>query len=74
VRGERAFIFPIELTLGLITPPVGVCMFVVCRIANISIWQLFAKTWPFFLDETIVVVLLCLVPEFSTWLPQLLKS
>jgi TRAP-type C4-dicarboxylate transport system permease large subunit len=52
--------------LGLITPPVGVCMFVVCRIANISIWQLFAKTWPFFLDETIVVVLLCLVPEFST--------
>ena len=49
-------------------------MFVVCRIANISIWQLFAKTWPFFLAETIVVILLCLVPELSSFLPRLLKS
>lgn len=71
---QFAMVVILTLTLGLITPPVGVCMFVVCRIANISIWQLFATTWPFFVAETIVVVLLCLVPEFSTWLPRLLKS
>ena len=71
---QFAMVVILTLTLGLITPPVGVCMFVVCRIANISIWQLFASTWPFFVAETIVVVLLCLVPEFSTWLPRLLKS
>lgn len=71
---QFAMVVILTLTLGLITPPVGVCMFVVCRIANINIWQLFAKTWPFFVAETIVVILLCLVPEFSSWLPRMLKS
>ena len=64
----------LTLTLGLITPPVGVVMFVACRIANINIWQLFAKTWPFFLAEATVVILLCLVPELSNWLPRVLKN
>ncbi len=71
---QFAMVVILTLTLGLITPPVGVCMFVVCRIANINIWQLFAKTWPFFVAETIVVILLCLVPGFSNWLPYVLKN
>jgi tripartite ATP-independent transporter DctM subunit len=71
---QFAMVVILTLTLGLITPPVGVCMFVVCRIANINIWQLFAKTWPFFLAETVVVILLCLVPGFSNWLPALLGN
>jgi len=71
---QFAMVVILTLTLGLITPPVGVVMFVVCRIANFSIWQLFAKTWPFFIAETIVVILLCLVPEFSNWLPRMLKN
>lgn len=71
---QFAMVVILTLTLGLITPPVGVCMFVVCRIANINIWQLFAKTWPFFVAETIVVILLCLVPELSNWLPGALRD
>lgn len=71
---QFAMVVILTLTLGLITPPVGVVMFVVCRIASISIWQLFAKTWPFFIAETIVVILLCLFPELSSWLPRLLKD
>ncbi len=71
---QFAMVCILTLTLGLISPPVGVCMFVVCRIANISIWQLFAKSWPFLLAETVVVVLLCLSPELSSWLPRFLKN
>ncbi|MBL8698506.1 MAG: TRAP transporter large permease [Alphaproteobacteria bacterium] len=71
---QFAMVCILTLTLGLITPPVGVCMFVVCKIARINIWQLFAVTWPFLVAETIVVVLLCLVPEFSSWLPRFMKS
>lgn len=71
---QFAMVVILTLTLGLITPPVGVCMFVVCKIAQINIWQLFRTTWPFLLAETIVVVLLCLVPEFSNWLPRAMKS
>ena len=71
---QFAMVCILTLTLGLITPPVGVCMFVVCKIARINIWQLFATTWPFLVAETAVVVLLCLIPELSNWLPRYLKN
>jgi TRAP-type transport system large permease protein len=71
---QFAMVVILTLTLGLITPPVGVVMYVACRIANINVWQLFAKTWPFFLAELVVVILLCLFPELSNWIPRLLRS
>jgi len=71
---QFAMVVILTLTLGLITPPVGVVMYVACGIANINVWQLFAKTWPFFLAELAVVILLCLFPELSNWVPLLLRS
>lgn len=71
---QFAMVVILTLTLGLVTPPVGICMFVVCRIANLSMWQLFRGAWPFFVAELVIVVLLCLVPELSSWLPRMLKN
>ena len=34
--------------------------------------QLFGAMWPFFIAEKMVVIVLVLVPWFSTWLPHLL--
>ncbi len=62
-----------SLTLGLITPPVGVVLFVVGRIAKIDMWQVFAKVWPFLLAELGVVILLCLFPPIASWLPAMLR-
>lgn len=61
------------LTLGLITPPVGVVLFMVGRIARLDMWQVFANLWPFFIAQTFVVLLLCLFPQLSTWLPGLVR-
>jgi len=71
---QFAMVVILTLTLGLVTPPVGICMFVVCRIANLGMWQLFRGAWPFFVAELVIVVLLCLVPELSSWLPRALKG
>lgn len=71
---QFALVVILTLTLGLITPPVGVCMFVVGRIANLSTARLVRAVWPFFLAECLVVLLLCLVPELSSGLPRLLGS
>ena len=68
-----ALVLVVVLNLGLITPPVGVVMFVVGRIAKLDMWQLFRGVWPFLVAQAVVVALLCLVPALSTWLPRALK-
>jgi len=70
---QFSIVFVLTLALGLSTPPIGLCLFIACRIGRISMWQLFRALWPFFLAEKVVVVLLVLVPAFSTWLPRLVR-
>jgi tripartite ATP-independent transporter DctM subunit len=41
------FLFVFNLVLGMLTPPVGVVLFVVCGIANISMGQIMRHLWPF---------------------------
>lgn len=63
----------LTLTLGLITPPVGVCLFVACRIAESPVFPIVRAVLPFFLVEVAVVVVLILIPELTTFLPELLR-
>lgn len=60
--------------LSLITPPVGVILFVACRIGDIPVWRMFKAVFPFLVAEAAVVFLLVLVPELSNLLPELLYS
>lgn len=59
-------------TLGLITPPVGVVLFVACRIGDIPVGKLFKAVIPFLITQSIVVLLLILFPVLSNGLPNLL--
>jgi TRAP-type transport system large permease protein len=65
------FAMLIVLTLGLITPPVGVCLFVACRIGNLPISALVRALVPFFIAQLGVVILIILFPGLSPWLPGL---
>ena len=70
---QLGMVIILTLTLGLITPPVGVCLFVACRIAEGPVFPIFRAVLPFLIAEIGVVVLLILVPELSTFLPNLLR-
>jgi tripartite ATP-independent transporter DctM subunit len=63
----------LTLTLGLITPPVGVCLFVACRIGNIRVWALVKTLVPFLLAELGVVVLIIFFPALASFLPGLFR-
>jgi tripartite ATP-independent transporter DctM subunit len=69
---QFSMIFILTGTLGLVTPPVGIVLFVACRIGNIDQWTLFKAVIPFIAAETAVVGLLILFPELSNWLPSLI--
>ena len=68
---QFSMIFILTGTLGLVTPPVGIVLFVTCKIGNIDQWTLFKAVIPFLAAEFGVVILLILFPELSNWLPSL---
>lgn len=61
-----------NLMIGLITPPVGLCLFVAESIAGVGIARLSRAILPFFLVEVLVLVILTFVPGIVTFLPRIL--
>jgi TRAP-type transport system large permease protein len=63
----------VSTTLGLISPPVGVCLFVACKIGDMTLSQLWSQLKYFFYAEVGVILLLCFFPVLSTGLPNLVR-
>lgn len=61
------------LTLGLVTPPVGICVFVVAQLIGVSSGQVVIRMMPFFVAALAALALVVLIPPLSTWLPMALK-
>lgn len=60
--------------VALITPPVGVNVFVMRGIArDVSMGDIFKGVMPFLLGEFVLIGLLIAFPGIATWLPQLMK-
>lgn len=57
--------------VGLVTPPVGMCLNVASTISKCSILQIFKAATPFLIGNMIVMILICVAPWFSEWLPSL---
>lgn len=60
------------LSLGVATPPVGVCLFVTAKLAGTSIERVSVAVLPFVGVLIAVTVLLALLPEVVLFLPRLL--
>jgi C4-dicarboxylate transporter DctM subunit len=62
------------LVIGLLTPPVGLCLFVGCSIAKISIEQLTRAVLPYLGIMLVLFVVFAFFPAASLWLPNLLMQ
>lgn len=59
------------LLIGLVTPPYGLTMFLLCRLADISMMQFWRHMWPIFLTMLVTLALITVFPSIATWLPDL---
>ncbi|HEX7327959.1 MAG TPA: TRAP transporter large permease [Casimicrobiaceae bacterium] len=59
----------VNLTMGMITPPVGGLLFVTSIVARVPLARLVRELWPFVWAQVAVLALLSLVPGLSSWLP-----
>lgn len=70
---QASMVVILSLAMGLITPPVGVVLFILMRIGEIKLTPLMRELAPFLIAEIGVILLLVLFPALSTWLPNLLR-
>jgi len=67
-----AMVVIVNLTLGMITPPVGGLLFVTSVATKVPLKDLTRELPWFLLAHLIVLILLTFVPAISTWLPHVL--
>lgn len=60
------------LVIGLLTPPVGLCLFIGCSVGNVTIEELTRALIPYLLLLIALFLFFCYVPVASMWLPDLL--
>ena len=68
-------ILTLNMELGLITPPVGLNLFVINGIApDVPLPTILKGALPFMLLMVVAIVILCLFPGLATWLPDQLMG
>lgn len=58
--------------IGLVTPPIGMCLNAATKICDLPITSIFWHAFPFLLCNVLILLLVTFVPEVSLWLPGLL--
>lgn len=69
---QFAMVVVVNLTLGMITPPVGGLLFVTCVATKTTLSELNKELPIFLLAQCVVLMLLTFVPALSVWLPHTL--
>ena len=65
-------IMVLNLMIGLLTPPVGMVLYVLSRVSGVPFERCVAATAPFLVPLVTVLVLVTFVPALSMWLPTLI--
>lgn len=67
-----AMVVIVNLTLGMITPPVGGLLFVTSNVAKVPLADLTRELKPFLWAHGVVLMLLTFIPALSNWLPHVM--
>jgi len=57
--------------IGMITPPVGICLFVACGVSDVKIGNVVKPLFPFLLFLIITLIIITIYPQITLFLPRL---
>jgi tripartite ATP-independent transporter DctM subunit len=63
----------VNLTIGQLTPPVGVLLFVASSVGKVRLGLVVREVWPYVATLLAALLVISFVPALSLWLPQFLK-
>jgi TRAP-type C4-dicarboxylate transport system permease large subunit len=61
----------LNLSVGLLTPPVGSVLFIGCSVTGVKIENVIKPLIPIFVSMIIILLLVTYLPQISLWLPNL---
>ena len=64
----------VNLAIGMITPPVGVNLYVACGIGKVTIKEIIKGNMPFLIASMIALLLITYCPVLSTFLPNMMNT
>ncbi|MBM4190254.1 MAG: TRAP transporter large permease subunit [Betaproteobacteria bacterium] len=62
----------VNMEIGMITPPVGLNLYVASGISKLGLTEMSIAVWPWLVTMLVFLVLITFVPEVSLWLPRML--
>ncbi len=71
---QLGIVFVLNLMIGLLTPPVGMSLYMITIITKMPITRVIAGVMPFFLPLLLSLLVVTAVPALSTWLPNILMN
>lgn len=60
--------------IGLVTPPIGMCLNACSKVSKLSIIEIFKGAAPYMICNLLVLLLVTYIPALSTWLPGLIMK
>ena len=69
---QFGLVFCMTVLVGMITPPVGLILFLTCTIGEISFERLSRAILPFCILESLVILAAIFIPGVTLWLPRAL--
>jgi len=64
----------VNMEIGMITPPIGLNLFVTSGITGMSLAQVVRAAMPFVAVLMVFLILVTYIPLLSTWLPYLIMG
>lgn len=61
----------VNIMLGLVTPPYGLLLFIMTRIANVPLWDIVRDVLPYLYTMVLTLIVITFVPDTVLWLPRL---
>ena len=69
-----SMIIAITVMIGVVIPPVAICVFIVKQITKIPMGVIYQGVYPFLISLVIGAILLFIFPQIATWLPAALMG
>ncbi len=66
-------VMTVTANIGLLTPPLGVCLFAASATGKISVEGVVSEIWPFIGVSVVILLTVALFPEISLFVPRLLR-
>ena len=66
-------VFVFNIMIGLITPPMGLSLFMVSKIAKVKIMDVVREVVPYYIPLLVTLLIITYVPSLILWIPNMVK-